>query len=59
MAVIIETVKVVRDYLDAELVKYETREQGGEFTTLLFDSPETFTQTKNVGVGLKIKEREP
>lgn len=49
--VIIETVKVTRDFLNAELAKYESWERVNSSIKSLFTSPESFTKTKDTGVG--------
>lgn len=50
-SILIETVRVVRDFLDAELVKYESWDRVNESIKSLFESPESFSKTKNTGVG--------
>lgn len=50
-AVINETVKVARDYLNGELAKADSWERVNESIKSLFSSPESFTKTKQTGVG--------
>ena len=50
-AVIIETIKAVRNFLDAELAKYETWELFNESIKQLFESEAQYRNTKSKGVG--------
>jgi len=51
IAVIIETVKAIKNYLDAELAKYETWDTSNESIKCLFESQKAFESTRGRGVG--------
>lgn len=49
--IINETVRAARDFLNAELAKYDSYEQachGGKFTTVIFSSNSQFMQCKGI-----------
>src|SRR5574343_646837 len=50
-AVINETVAAAKEYLDGELARCESWERVNTFIKSLFESPESFTKTKQTGVG--------
>jgi hypothetical protein len=50
-AVINETVHAARDYLDSELAKCESWERTDKNIRSLFSSPESYTKTRETGVG--------
>jgi len=45
--VILETVRVTREFLDAELKKYDNYELLNEFIRVLFESEHAYNQAKN------------
>jgi len=47
----LETVRTTRDFLNAELAKYESWEDLNESIKILFDTKHSFIQTKTHGVG--------
>lgn len=47
----ISTVQAVRNFLNKEIAKYDSYERVNESIKSLFESPESYTKTKNTGVG--------
>lgn len=50
-SILIETVRVVRDFLNVELSKYDAWDNVNEIIKVLFDSTRQFQQCKESGVG--------